>query len=329
MHQSRTNRQREAGLTLLELLVVAGILSVLMGLGVGFLRRSDGLPEAKSAIVGMLRMAALDARTRALPTEVLLEPGQDGGLSTVRARALDPLFVVTFDPGQRQLDSRLSPVLGGEDVLDGRIGHARMTKEGDQSSALRLQLGEQQANLSDGFALRVDVRLSSRGSGTLLRLGSAVTVRLDELGRPQARIATEDGEGRGGAAITLASKQGLPTGRWCTFEIAADGSRAWIAIDGRVTAEQTQRERVRQQKDDVLEALPGGETLACAIDELQLFAYAIADAQRLPEGAVLSKSVRIAFDAQGEPIAPPDIELKMMSDGRLETLRVGPGGVLQ
>jgi len=88
MHQSRTNRQREAGLTLLELLVVAGILSVLMGLGVGFLRRSDGLPEAKSAIVGMLRMAALDARTRALPTEVLLEPGQDGSRPFAPARSI-------------------------------------------------------------------------------------------------------------------------------------------------------------------------------------------------------------------------------------------------
>ena len=56
------NRARHAGFTMLELIVTAGIIAVLAGLGLGFLQRSDGLPEAKSAIVGSLRLAALDAR---------------------------------------------------------------------------------------------------------------------------------------------------------------------------------------------------------------------------------------------------------------------------
>lgn len=329
MATRRTDRETQAGLTLLELLVTAGILATLMGLGVGFLRRSDGLPEAKSAIVGMLRMAALDARTRGLPTEVLLTPGEDGAPATVRARGLDPQFVVTFEPGQRQLDARFSPTLGGDDVPQGRIGHARRPKEGDQAPAVRMQLPPEAVDLSDGFALRFDARLLQRGSGTLLRIGTALTVRLDDAGRPQARIATVGEEGRGGGTITLESQQGLSAARWCTFEIAADGSRAWLAIDGRVVAEKPQQERMRQQKGDQLELAPGGEGFACEVDELQLFAYAFAESQRLPEGALLQKTARIAFDTQGEPVAPPPIELKMVSDGRLETLRVGPGGVLQ
>lgn len=316
-------------MTLLELLVTAAILAALMGLGVGFLRRSDGLAEARSAIVGMLRMAALDARTRGLPTEVLLEPGKDGGLGTVSARGLDPQLLITFEPGQRQVDSRFAPTLGGEEVAQGRVGRARRPKDGDQAPTVRLQLPPEAVDLSDGFALRFDVRLTARGAGTLLRLGSTVTVRLDELGRPQARVATVGEGGRGGATVSLESQQGLPSGRWCTFEIAADGSRAWIAIDGRVVVERPLDDRVRQSKGDQLELAPGGDGLGCEVDELQLFAYAFADAQRLPEGAVLQRATRIAFDAQGEPVAPPPIELRMLSDDRIETLRVGPGGILQ
>ncbi len=328
MHATE-NRARHAGFTMLELLVTAGILAVLAGLGLGFLRRSDGLPEAKSAIVSSLRLAALDARTRGLPTEVVLEPGVDGAPPTVRARGLDPQLLVTFDPGQRQLDSRIVPVFGGEDVPDGRVGHGRRQKDGDPSSALRLSVSPQTVDLSRGFALRLDVRLTARGSGTLLRLGNTLTVRLDDSGCPQARIATEDENGRGGSAVSLASPRGLPVGRWCTFEVATDGARAWLAIDGRVVADATQRERVRQQKDETLEVLPGGEPIGCDIDELQILAYAVGDAQRLPDGVSMQKAVRIAFDAQGEPIAPPSIELTMASDGRTETLRVGAGGVLQ
>jgi hypothetical protein len=316
-------------MTLLELLVVAGILSVLMGLGVGFLRRSDGLPEARSAIVGMLRMAALDARTRGLPTEVLLTPGVDGGLGTVRARGLDPVLLSTFDPGQRFLDANLAPVLGGEDYLQGRYGHARTTRAGDPSAALRLQLSKQDADFSDGFALRVDVKLLRRGPGQLLRLGSAIQVQLDDDGRPRARLTTLDDAGRGGVTTTLASQVALPVGRWCSFELAADSNRAWIAIDGRIAAEQDQRERLRQQKDDVLEVLPGNDGVVAAVDELQLFAYTITQSSNLPEGAVLKKAVRVAFDAQGEPMAPPEILFQMVSDNRVEVLRVGPQGVLQ
>jgi hypothetical protein len=329
MTNRRPDRNPEAGLTLLELLVTAGILATLMGLGVGFLRRSDGLPEARSAIVGMLRMAALDARTRGLPTEVLLSPGEDGSPAEVRARALDPQFVLTMESAQRQLDSRFTPTLGGEDVSTGRIGHARRPREGDQSPAARVQLSPEVVDLSEGFALRFDVRLTNRGSGALLRIGTAVTLRLDDAGRPEARIATVGEDGRVGATITLESRQPLPAGRWCSLEIAADGSRSWIAIDGRIVAENPQQGRLRQQRGDQLELAPGGEAFGCEVDELQLFAYAFAEPQRLPEGALLLKPVRIAFDDQGEPISPPSIELKMSSDGRIEKLDVGPGGVLQ
>lgn len=325
----RTEPRSDAGLTLLELLVTAGILSLLMGLGVGYLRRSDGLPEAKSAIVGLLRMAALDARTRGLPTEVRLVPGQDGAPPVVLARGLDPVVLVTFESGQRFLDASLEPAFGGEEFAQGRIGKARTPKDGDKRACVRLSLGRGEVDFREGFAFRLDVRLLERKAGSLLRLGNAVTVQLDDSGRPSARLAVEAEDGRGAGASNLQSQSAMPAGRWCTFELGADGDRAWIAIDGRTVAEQNLRQRLRQQKEDALEVLPGEDAVPAAVDELQVFAYAQPERAMLSDGVALKAAVRIAFDTQGEPVAPPEISLVMASDGRTEVLRVGPGGVLQ
>ena len=319
----------QAGLTLLELLVTAGLLSLLMGLGVGFMRRSDGLPEARSAIVGQLRMAALDARTRGLPTEVVFEPGVDGALSRVWAKALDPVALVTFDPGQRHLDADMLPVLGGQEAAQGRIGRGRTVAEGDVSPALRMQMSRQRVDFRDGFAFRIDVLLQDRAPGTLLRLGNCLVVALDDEGRPTARFATEGDEGRGGPAVNLAAAGGLPFLRWSSLEIAGDGETAWIAVDGAVLAERPMKERLRQDKGDVLECLPAQEPAPCTIDEVQVFAYFQSPPQPLPDGVQVEKAARVRFDVRGEPVSPPDILLRMQSDGRLETLRIGEGGVLR
>ena len=107
-----------------------------------------------------------------------------------------------------------------------------------------------------------------------------------------------------------------------------DGHRAWLAVDGKELATAALRERLLQQKGDMLEVGPADDALAGAVDELQVFAYAFTPAQVLPEGIEVS-ALRIAFDAQGEPIVPPEIKLEVVADHRTEVLHVGPGGVLQ
>src|SRR5262245_9992969 len=315
------------GMTMLELIVVAGVLSVLIGVGVGFLRRSDGLPETRSMLAGELRTAALDARTRGLPTEVLLVPADEDGRMEVTARGLDPIVLVTFEPGQRQLTAGLEPVLGGDDV-PGRCGRARAPSATDKSAALRLPFEPQHADLRDGFAIRCDVLLRERAGGRLLRLGRGIDVQIDDQGRPAARVQAQSGEG-GATAVNLHAPSGLPIGRWCTLELGHDGHRAWLAVDGKELATATLRERLLQQKGDVLEVGPGDDALAGAVDELQVFAYVFTPPQLLPEGIALPGPLRIAFDAQGEPIAPPDIKLEILADHRTEVVRVGQGGVLQ
>ncbi|MFY9340926.1 MAG: prepilin-type N-terminal cleavage/methylation domain-containing protein, partial [Planctomycetota bacterium] len=65
---------RSAGFTLLELLVVIGVLSVLMGLSVGYLGKTDVSAIANSVLAGELRAAQMTARVEGAPTEVLVRP---------------------------------------------------------------------------------------------------------------------------------------------------------------------------------------------------------------------------------------------------------------
>src|SRR5687767_6237770 len=123
---------RHAGFTLLELLIVIGVLSVLTGLSLGYLGRTDVTAVANSVLAGELRAAQLTARSEGVATEVLLRPGADNQPATVQARLLQPVVTFHFEPNEVSLDESLRPVVAGEDVPGGRFGHARRPKLDDK-----------------------------------------------------------------------------------------------------------------------------------------------------------------------------------------------------
>lgn len=317
----------DRGFTMLELMIVAGILAVLLGLGIGFLGRGSGTAEARSAVAGQLRSAALHARTTGLPTEVRITPGVDGANATVSAHGLQPVAVWSFEPGQRQIDVNLEPVLAGVDVQSGRYGHARTFAPGEKPALLRVALPPSVADLSSGFALRFDLKLSSRHAGMLVRLSRGLEVEIDDEGKPRLRMLAAGGGSTG--AANLEAKEPLPVGQWCTFEVAADGQDVWIAVDGRVLDRQKMPSSILQTPSDQLEVGPGEEPVDGMFDEVQLLAYVYAEPQDLPMGVAPVQALRVFFDTDGNPIAPPKIELKIAAEERVETLLVGQGGVVQ
>jgi len=321
-------QRRAAAFTLMELLTVCAILGVLFGIGIGFLGRGSGTAEAIAAIGSQLRAAALHARSSSLPTAVLIEPGRDGGNATVRTRGLLPVAVFGFEEGERQLDSALEPVVGGAEVLHGRFGRARTPLAGDKHPLLEVPLPPSAADLRDGFALRFDLLLHQRHGGVLVQLARALEVAIDDEARPRARLVART-ESAGGTGSSLESKEGLPVGRWCTFEIAADGQEMWLGVDGRVLARQPLRAAIVQQPDDRLAICPGDQPVDGDFDEVRLLAYVLDDPLQLPENVRVAKAQRIDFDVLGDPIAPDPIELRIEAEQRTETLLVGQGGVLR
>lgn len=320
----------DGGFTLLELLVVVGVVSVLMGLGIGFLRQSGGgLGEARSALTAQLRTASNTARARGLPTEVRLEPGRDGGRARVTARVLDPVLAVTFEPGARTLNPGLDPRVLGVDEPRGRFGHARRSAPERREPVLGVDLRFPNGDLRQGFAVRLELLLEHRSAAVVARLGTNLRLELDAAGVPKATMVQRGNDGRSGAAVLLQATAPLPLHRWATLELVHDGTSLWLAHDGVELARAPAGDPIHQQGDERLEFSPGDAPVPGAIDEVTLLAYVSGQPLTLPLEVEVEDPVRIAFGPDGEPTAAPAIALRLVREERTETLRVGAGGVLQ
>ncbi len=323
-------REASAGFTLLELLVVVGVLAVLMGLGVGFLRGGGGggIGEARSAIGAQLRAAALTARTRAVPTEVHVEPGPPGKPGVVRARLLEPVLALHFEPGDRTLNLGLEPRLGGQDEPRGRYGHARRPADGKREALASVPLGGV-LDLRDGFALRLEVWLEERQPCVLARLGSNLELALDGQGVPRARMVQRGADGRGGTAAVLQASQALPLHRWATLELVADRTSFRCLLDGVELARAPAGESVQQQAGDVLDLSAADAPVPGALDEIVLLVFQEAEPLPLPLDVTPEAEVVVRFGRDGEPVEPGPIVLQLPGDQGRETLRVGRGGALR
>ena len=112
MTPNRRPRARDnEGFTLLELLVVMGLLAVLTGMAVGVLGRRDPHMIAASTIGGACRSAQITARSQGVPTEVWVRPGVDNQAALVQTLLLRPVAVFGFEPGQSSYDEALVPMI--------------------------------------------------------------------------------------------------------------------------------------------------------------------------------------------------------------------------
>ncbi|HEB53434.1 MAG TPA: prepilin-type N-terminal cleavage/methylation domain-containing protein [bacterium] len=302
-----------AGFTLLELLVVIGVISVLLGIGLGYLGRTDPEMVARSVLAGELRKAQMTARAEGVPTEVLVVPGADGEAASVRSRVLEPVAAFHFEPDTPVLDERMRPELAGEDVAAGRFGHARRAGDEDARPLLRWPLVPLLADLREGFVLRVDLFLERRGTCLVAEMDPLLELRLDDDLYPQARVRLT-GVGDDSLRVRVAGRRALPLLRWTTLEVGCDGREVWLAIDGREVGRAAGAGAPKQPDDMVLDLSPPDAAVPGLVDELRLLAFAYTPAQLLPIELQPRRPFRFTFDARGEPVLAPEIVYEDLED---------------
>ncbi len=292
------------GFTLLELLVVIGVLSVLLGLSVGFLGRTSPEAVAASILAGETRAAQLTARAEGVPTEVWVRPGQDGTPGTVQSRLLDPVVSFHFEPNDTVLDDSLRPALLGEPVANGRFGAGRRNREGERGPLLVWPLAPAKVSLREGFVVRLDARFERRTTATILRIPPLVEFVVDDELRPRGRFRLQGASGDTLLA-TMGSEVALPVMSWCTIEIASDGKAAWIALNGVEIARTKIEGTLQSDKDLSLEVSPGEAAIPGTIDEVRVFVFTLAPPQFLPSELRPERAFRFAFDARGDATEKP------------------------
>lgn len=301
------NGPRASGFTLLELLVVIGVLSVLTGLSIGFLGRTDPMAIAASVLAGETRAAMMTSRAEGVPTEVQLRPGVDNEAATVQSRLLQPIVAFHFEPNEGALDESLRPTLGGDVVTNGRFGAARRPRVNERASVVHWPLGPARVELRDGFVIRCDVFLEQRAAATIAKIGEILEFGVDDEARPTARLRLHSGSGETIQA-PMASVTPLPLRTWCTLDIASDGRFAWISHDGREVARTAANGSLQQDPDHALEIAPADRPLPGIVDEVRMFVYAFAPAQLLPQGLQPRRAYTFSFDARGEAVEQPVVE---------------------
>lgn len=321
---------RASGFTLLEMMAVMTILSIMIGLSVGFLQRgSSDFEVARSLLRDQVRLAHTTAKARALPTEVLVAPAAQNKPARVQARVLLPVGTWHLEPGEKWFDQSLVPQLTGKPDPGGRFGGAWRPDPDSQMPMLRVATGNKATfDLREGFALRLELKLEERKPASIAKLGRAITLTLDPDSVPEVRITLADAGPRPGPVVVARARQPLQLAAWTTLEAVHDGRELYLFVDGREEARVPAKGGVYQERQDFFEVSLGNGQVHGLVDEIQILAYQPADPHDLPGDATIAGNERrIAFDRRGEIVEPVDFEL-VVGDRR-EKLRIVAGGILQ
>ncbi len=280
-----------AGFTLIELIVVMGLVAVLLGLGVGLISR---LKVADRAAAGVVATTIRSARNWAVAREAGARVRLDAATGTLQAFGMSVIGTWHFETlPVRGAFGHEGQLLGGELVDDGFQGRALSFVGQPARSRVEIPVQLDPAfDLSRGFAIACAVRPASDQGGDLLAAGDAAGIALTDDGGVSAWIAPElveeDGDRRRGGRIPLSTEAGrLRPGSWSQIEVQYDRRVLRILIDGVEAARTAETARVWRM-DGPLVLSPSGAPFPGAIDALVVSAVTGDERRELPKGVTFT-----------------------------------------
>lgn len=327
-----------AGFTLVELLLVIGILAIVFGLGFGAITRVRiGEQVALSAVQNTLRSARNWAVAQRAPARATF----DRATGAMLAQGTRVVGTWRFESEAFEGAFGITGVhFGGNIVERGFRGKALSFAGAPPRSRVEFPLQLDPACvLRDGFEVALAVRQEEDGGGPLLAFGESIGIETDSDGSVHAWFAPEivDDHGallRGGKLTVKSDTRALRPGRWAELRLAYDRHELVLEIDHVVCAARREVAPVWKAEGPLVLS-PANEAFGGALDDLVVGTVQTGEELRLPArvafGAKTSSEVRFAPGGalDREKHSEPVVITIEYEDGRTDEARVSLFGVVE
>jgi hypothetical protein len=294
------------GVTLVELMLVMGMIALLLGVGVGLLTQ---LNPGEKAAVGLVQSTIRSAHNSAVARTAPARARIDHAARSITAEGLHVIGTWHFE------DERLSGAFDLDGVAFGS-GEAPLSEDGYQGrcvsfegaqSGARIEFAVQDDpawDLRDGFSIDMAVKLAALGGAQLLSLGGVVEIQVDSRGGLRAAFASETTDESGriakGAPVYVETVPGvLRPGHWTRLRMVYDRAVLRLLADGVEVVRRHEGVPVFPKLGGPLVLAGGREPFRGALDNLVVSAVAAAEVAVLPGG------VRFGADAPTEVLFAP------------------------
>jgi len=334
-------RARNAGLTLIELLLVMGLLALVLGAGLGSLA---SLNPGERAAVGLVQDALRSAHNSAVSRVASARVRLDRAENTLIAEGLQVVGTWHFEDTSLRGAEGLGGIFYGMPTAvtpHGWIGNALDFGRDPRGAEVEFAIQDDPIfDLSRGFVIDLHVRPHRLGAARLLEIPQVVEIDMTGSGGLKMKLyrrATREVTGveRTGAGLTCESEPAvLREEAWVHLRFTYDQRVARILADGMVVASVPGEFRLWKVEHS-LRIGSRSSSPACVVDELALAVVVAADELKLPGDVTLAKGTprMVQFAAGGalDPSVhsePVEIGLEFIS-GRTDRVRVGMYGTVE
>ncbi len=295
---------RRGGFTLIELIVVMGLLALLLGMGIGMLGSlNPGKRAALGLVQNLVRSARNNAIARSAPASVRLDPAT----GSITAAGMEVLGTWQFETLGLEGSSGDHGTSRGGTLLDqGYLGKALSFLGAGAGAHAEIPLQENPVfDLREGFMLECALLVEHSRGGRVLDLGTAAGLECRSDGSLRAwfrpEITSTSGVVSAGGLVAADSAPGAwRPGTWMRVEVSYNRRILRLSLDGIELARATADSPVLKLQGPLVIGDPR-TPFPGSIDALSISAVVDSATARLPSTVIFAANVprEISFSADG------------------------------